>query len=348
MQRIKLFVPIFFLVISIAFLSFSPAPTNLVGYTFKAFSNVDSTDNANLTTYIAYYDSSSGNYTSKSMFHYWENVYFVALYTDSVGTLFTDRNSQKCYINYSDQGDFIEMDSEGNFFIHNRTFSVGQYSYSIICNSTDVFNTTNTSEIFNIYGNLNDTFLIDDLDDTIGPNPAVAFADIDNDQDQDIFLSGLDTLIFWQDDSNSFSSEESTIADGEERNIAFTDIDNDEDLDIIVNNDHKSGSYYYSKIYENIDSTFLEFQEMKGGYTGEILLYDFDSDGLIDNSFTGLYLSQPPFTKDYGFFINKNNYSNFYEENALAGLSYSNMILLNKISQQERFLRRNLNNYSYL
>ncbi|MEO1515375.1 MAG: FG-GAP-like repeat-containing protein [Bacteroidota bacterium] len=96
------------------------------------------------------------------------------------------------------------------------------------------------------------------------PNPpfsnvllgAVAFADIDGDEDQDLLITGLITgpgpiaELYVNDGTGQFTEAERTPFEGVENgSIAFADIDNDEDQDVLITGN--TGSRLLSRIYLN-------------------------------------------------------------------------------------------------
>jgi hypothetical protein len=258
-SRLLVFIIIFLFIFLISIIGLYPfSPQDL----YVLASGTNSSDNSNLTIFLAEYNSTTDNYTENFHPYHWEEHYFVAVYTDTSGIILTNHTNNKCYINFSDTGSYVLMNSNGSLYVYNRTLAAGNYTYTVICNSTDIYNTTKANETFEIFGNKVDVFT-KTYYDNIGDQAVSSWADYDNDDDLDFFITGSSTFFYNQDASNVFSKDNGiTIQTGEERNIAFVDIDNDEDLDLIINNHNQSGipTVYSSVIYRNINNNYSEDQ----------------------------------------------------------------------------------------
>ncbi len=308
-----------------------PFSEDLIGYDYSVLASAENyTYNSNLTTFLSEYIPLADNYAENFHPYHWEQHHFVAVYTQTDGTILTDHDQNKCYINFSDSPAYVLMRSNGSIYVYNRTFPAGNYSYSVICNSTGIYNTTKTNESFEIFPNPLDTFSKTNFDD-IGSKSVVAWADYDNDDDLDFFMTGTSTFFYEQDAPGSFSKDSGiSITTGEERNIAFADIDNDEDLDLMINNHHESGfpSNHFLKIFKNINNNYSEFQELDGTVNGEMLIFDYDKDGYNDLAKSGLKQETIVIIRHN---IDKNNRINFSNITSLTGLTYSHHIRINDI-----------------
>ncbi|MCD4819997.1 MAG: FG-GAP-like repeat-containing protein [Candidatus Cloacimonetes bacterium] len=181
----------------------------------------------------------------------------------------------------------------------------------------------NTTIYTKIFENDNGTFT-----DVFSNLPAVyksyvKFIDYDNDSDLDVFLSGEDssnliTDIFQNNDGEftcmnfGFTQFTNTACD-------WGDFDSDGDWDLIIAGNIIGGSYS-TKIYENVNNSFLEYGigSITDIQNGDVKWGDYDNDGDLDILLTG--------DSGSGSISNlyKNKNGTFAEINVgLEGLSFS-------------------------
>lgn len=114
---------------------------------------------------------------------------------------------------------------------------------------------------------------------------SVAFADIDNDNDQDVLITGFNgssgtSNLYINDGSGNFSLDNTTPFDtSQEGFCAFADIDNDNDQDVMISG--FNGSAAFSKLYSN-DGTgqfsLVSGTPFIGLYSSDIAFADIDGD----------------------------------------------------------------------
>ena len=131
---------------------------------------------------------------------------------------------------------------------------------------------------------------------------SIAFADIDNDDDQDVLITGLHysgiiTKLYINDGNGNFTEVTGTPFDGvEESSISFADIDNDNDQDVLITGKNSSEERI-AKLYTNDGSgIFTEVTGMPfdGVYSGSIAFSDIDNDNDQDVLITGVNsINQP-------------------------------------------------------
>ena len=149
----------------------------------------------------------------------------------------------------------------------------------------------------------------------------IAFTDIDNDSDQDVLITGLNSSIqktskLYTNDGNGFFSEVvDTPFDGvSHSSIAFADIDNDDDQDVLITG-QASSFLPVSKLYTN--DGFGLFEEVlgtpfEGVYRSSIAFADIDNDSDQDVLLTGQNSSDQPIAELY-----RNNFIVGIDENIL-------------------------------
>ncbi|WP_460218877.1 T9SS type A sorting domain-containing protein [Psychroserpens sp. MEBiC05023] len=191
-----------------------------------------------------------------------------------------------------DQGDIsvADVNNDGN-----KDFLLSGRELSTNFSSTRLYD-NNGSEIFAPFQLLANSV----------KNSATAFADIDNDGDNDVLLSGInisngDTINLYKNDGTGVFSLVSTtpflsVTDGD---LEFFDMDNDSDKDLIIIGNNAIGRI--AKLYRNDGSGI--FTEVTGtpfigvGGKSSLSIFDVDNDndldvlmsGLIDN---GSYLTR--------------------------------------------------------
>lgn len=151
---------------------------------------------------------------------------------------------------------------------------------------------------------------------------AGTFADYDNDDDQDLFVTSTrGGNILYENQGNGVFFDVTQRAGLEliahSSTASFVDLDHDGDLDLIVTNTaewtlaelESEGKYFpgvasyddlvvcpkeFNKIYRNNgDGTFADITETSGlkgqGWGGDVAVFDYDADGLIDVLITNMF-----------------------------------------------------------
>jgi len=146
---------------------------------------------------------------------------------------------------------------------------------------------------------------------------SIEFADLDNDGDQDLVITGLNELyepttkLYTNDGLGNFSEKtNTTVAGVYDSSIAVADFDNDGDNDLLIAG--SNGEKHITKLYTNDGAgNFNEDNntDYLGVFCGAIAASDFDNDGYNDILITGLnnkqkpiaelYINNPAFNADY-------------------------------------------------
>jgi hypothetical protein len=136
---------------------------------------------------------------------------------------------------------------------------------------------------------------------------SVSFIDIDNDNDQDLFITGENsnsqkiTELYSNDGSGNYSKNNGTYFIGvSEGSTAFADIDGDNDQDILITGDN--GSQRVSKLYINDGLGNFSLQtgnSFDGVYRSSVAFSDIDGDNDQDVLITGRNNSNQRTTKLY-------------------------------------------------
>jgi len=114
---------------------------------------------------------------------------------------------------------------------------------------------------------------------------SVAFADVDKDNDQDVFITGNEgssrtTKLYTNSGNGTFTlSSGSLFAGVDLSSVAFADVDNDNDMDVFVGGTTGSSSIAY--IYRNNGSgifTAITGNPFLGPYNGSVAFADVDKD----------------------------------------------------------------------
>ena len=131
---------------------------------------------------------------------------------------------------------------------------------------------------------------------------SIAFADVDNDNDQDVLITGFNgpediSKLYTNDGDGNFEEVVETPFDGVSgSSIAFADVDNDNDQDILITGLINSANQRVSKLYTNDGSGIFEevldtpFMPV---FWSSIAFTDIDSDGDQDALITGNSLNEP-------------------------------------------------------
>ncbi len=139
---------------------------------------------------------------------------------------------------------------------------------------------------------------------------AIAFADIDNDNDEDVLITGLDylfdpyTRLYTNDGSGKFTEVINTpFRDVYSGDVVFADVDDDNDLDVFVSGSIAYGqSDGYTALYLNDgNGIYVEMLNtpFRGGQSSAIDVADIDLDGDIDMIFLGTSEVPGPLTEVY-------------------------------------------------
>ncbi|MAT55669.1 MAG: hypothetical protein CMN32_14430, partial [Saprospirales bacterium] len=135
---------------------------------------------------------------------------------------------------------------------------------------------------------------------------SVAFADIDNDGDQDLLITGLNRsnqpmIKLYTNDQGEFSEVSGTTFEGVAySSVAFTDVDNDGDQDLFITG-LNDANQWIAKLYSNQAGVFSEVSgtPFEGVKPGSFAFADVDNDGDQDLLITGLNDMDQPFAKLY-------------------------------------------------
>ncbi|GAA5024895.1 hypothetical protein GCM10011506_08840 [Marivirga lumbricoides] len=137
---------------------------------------------------------------------------------------------------------------------------------------------------------------------------AAAFADIDNDQDNDLLISGLNinqkpiTRLYTNDGKGVFTEQESAGLEGLVlSSVAFADIDGDLDIDLLISGDNRN-SKCKATLYKNDGAghfTKVENTPFIGVQLGSIKFVDVDGDADQDVLIAGMDYDELAVTELY-------------------------------------------------
>jgi predicted nucleotidyltransferase len=146
---------------------------------------------------------------------------------------------------------------------------------------------------------------------------SIAFADVDNDNDQDVIITGINnssdrtSKLYLNDSNGNFTvASNTTFVAVDLGSIAFADIDNDDDMDVLITGDGNSG--FVAKLYINDGNgifTELVNTPFDGVVHSSIAFSDIDNDDDQDVIISGFTGSNQRIAKLY---LNDSN-GNFYE-----------------------------------
>ncbi|TYB75940.1 T9SS type A sorting domain-containing protein [Bizionia saleffrena] len=197
--------------------------------------------------------------------------YFFTVYENVNNTFVTKQQLEGVILGSIDFGDY---DNDGDLDL----LVTGGYQAS-----------TGASSLTRIYTNTDGTFA-DASAGFIGlQNGNAQFGDLDNDDDLDILVMGLDenyspTLKTYFN-TNAIFTEQQNLPGLYYGSFALGDFDNDDDIDFSVIGDDINGDYK-AKIYSNTNGTFTEFTTLAGmdvsSGTTPIAWGDYDNDGDLD------------------------------------------------------------------
>lgn len=131
---------------------------------------------------------------------------------------------------------------------------------------------------------------------------SVAFSDVDNDGDEDVFISGSKgSKLYTNDGTGKFSETMETAIEGVSlSSVGFSDVDGDGDEDVLITG--WGSQIPIAKLYINdgtgafIENTGTPFE---GVYEGALAFSDIDNDGDEDVLITGIDSSFSPISKLY-------------------------------------------------
>jgi len=195
-------------------------------------------------------------------------------------------------------------DGSGNFTEVANTPFVGTYSSSIAFSDIDndgnqdilITGYSDQGKISKLYANdgsgnftevINTTF-------TAVSDGSIAFADIDNDGDQDVLITGYSdqgriSKLYTNDGSGSFTEVlDTTFTAVSDSSVAFSDVDNDGDQDVLITGYSDQGKI--SKLYFNDgNENFVEANSLLfiGVSDSSVAFSDVDNDGDQDVLITG-------------------------------------------------------------
>lgn len=137
---------------------------------------------------------------------------------------------------------------------------------------------------------------------------SVAFADIDNDTDQDLLITGQTILgeiiskLYTNDGTGIYTQTDNLFKGVYHSSVAFADIDNDNDLDVLITGARRSSGPYISKLYTNNGSgEYTEDSSVSfdGVWLSSVAFADIDNDNDQDLLITGQLRSGKPVTRLY-------------------------------------------------
>ncbi|MFW5700383.1 MAG: FG-GAP repeat domain-containing protein [Cyclobacteriaceae bacterium] len=202
----------------------------------------------------------------------------------SAGGLFINNGSGNFSISFGSQIDILELSSFAFADIDNDndndlivTGWDGSFmeTYLYIGNGSGNFSLNNESNLDNIW------------------RGSIAFADVDNDNDQDVVIcgatgSGVTTVLYINDGSGKFTEANNNSFTGVwKSSIAFADIDGDNDQDLLITGEAEQP---VTELYVNDGSgnfTKLTTVNLEGVMNGSIAFADVDKDNDLDVLITG-------------------------------------------------------------
>ncbi len=154
----------------------------------------------------------------------------------------------------------------------------------------------------------------------------MTFGDFDNDQDFDIFITGVNETKFFENDGNNLFSNASNLGIFDTKwawGCEFADFDLDGDEDLFVANGDAEGkivsqNFYYKNLLkegiggfkdDTFESALVEITDSR-----EVVSLDFDNDGHLDIFLTNL---------DQSFFVYENNTNDLEQNDNLNWLKVS-------------------------
>jgi uncharacterized protein YuzB (UPF0349 family) len=201
-------------------------------------------------------------------------------------------NITKLYIN--EDGAFTE--AMGSTFLG---VELSDIAFSDIDNDNDLdvlvigYNIIGVAPATRLYRNNGGTFT--EITGTPFPNVAdgsIAFADVDNDNDEDLVITGFDgnadVAKLYTNNGGTFTENASvTLQAVNASDLAFEDFDNDNDPDLLMVG--SSGSNRFAKLYRNENGAFTEVAgtPFVGTNQASVAVADVDNDDDLDVLITG-------------------------------------------------------------
>lgn len=158
---------------------------------------------------------------------------------------------------------------------------------------------------------------------------AVAFADVDGDQDLDLLVTGLDkagkatATLYTNDGAGNFEASPQTVFTGvSDGAVAFADVDGDQDLDLLITGLDQQRDKVAALYQNNGKGEFVWLKNMpfKGAGQGSIGFADIDQDNDLDVMITGANNDAEPTTQLYK---NGNDFNTIAPKK--SGLAFDNL-----------------------
>lgn len=271
-----------------------------------------------------------------------------------IGTNSNSINIAKLYIN----------DGNGNYTLNNSSFDgvTGDFDFGDYDGDNDLdIVVIGTNNIANLtvtmyandgnanYTNMGDIGLLQLYDG------AVKFADIDQDNDLDIYMGGYVSIgqtpgiIYTNDGNGNYSvSTNDTLNGAFNGDATFADIDGDNDLDLLT-----SGRYEGSTLYKNDGNGIFSIYNdstLNPAEKGELTFGDMDKDGDLDLFITGITSPSTPSEFHTSYYTNdgNGNYS-LLIDSVFTDVAYSSIAVGNLDSDSLNeviYLGRKGNDYS--
>jgi len=132
---------------------------------------------------------------------------------------------------------------------------------------------------------------------------AVAWGDYDNDDDQDLIISGYDLSgyisVIYNNNNGNFTDISAGLPGLNLGSSAWGDYDNDGDLDLLLTGYYESNNYF-SRIYRNDAGAFTDIVAgLTGVYYSSAVWGDYDNDGDLDILIAGTVSSTSLVSKIY-------------------------------------------------
>lgn len=303
---------------------FSEISTTTSDYWYASSDWADINNDGNLDLVISGgIDTDNDDYADSSKIDFYENVNGTLTLTSQANVADLHLGSVK-YLDYDNDGDIDLVTSGQNyndiytFYLtvyenENGTFSVSQQLEGVVYSSIETGDYDNDGDLdllvsgafqdaggaslyTRIYENVNGTFSDANAGLPAVQNGNAVFADVDNDSDLDILITGYDIngdnfSALYTNDNGSYTLATLPFTTAESW-LALGDYDNDGDLDFAYSG-YDDNYDYVTKIYNNdgngtfIDSGFS--LEGVGNFTGNnpIVWGDYDNDGDLDLVFAG-------------------------------------------------------------
>ena len=303
---------------------FSEISTTTSDYWYASSDWADINNDGNLDLVISGgIDTDNDDYADSSKIDFYENVNGTLTLTSQANVADLHLGSVK-YLDYDNDGDIDLVTSGQNyndiytFYLtvyenENGIFSVSQQLEGVVYSSIETGDYDNDGDLdllvsgafqdaggaslyTRIYENVNGTFSDANAGLPAVQNGNAVFADVDNDSDLDILITGYDIngdnfSALYTNDNGSYTLATLPFTTAESW-LALGDYDNDGDLDFAYTG-YDDNYDYVTKIYNNDgNGTFTDSGfslEGVGNFTGNnpIVWGDYDNDGDLDLVFAG-------------------------------------------------------------